>query len=281
MQQILSRRKFLAGAAAAVGATVAAGTAYLTLKDESKEPVVDRVQIPVKNLPSAIEGFTIVVMADFHLYPFTQLELIDRAVAMANALNPNVAVLLGDFVWHEVEAIFDLAPALAGLNAQHGIFTILGNHDIWTDVEVIKTGLDEARLPLLLNQGVSLPVGSSQLYLAGLDDGWSGQPDLPAALDGAPGDAPVVLLFHEPDLANETSLDGRVALQLSGHSHGGQVRPVLGKPLITPYLSWEYDMGLYQVNDMWLYTNRGLGTTNVPLRVNCPPEITEITLIRA
>ncbi|GAB4432002.1 MAG: hypothetical protein Kow0031_13290 [Anaerolineae bacterium] len=264
-----------------MGATVAAGTAYFSLQDESNEPVVDRVQIPVKNLPAAIEGFTIAVMADFHLYPFTQLELIDRAVAMANALNPDVAVLLGDFVWHEVEAIFDLAPALAGLNPRHGIFTILGNHDIWTDVEVIKTGLAEARLPLLVNQGLSLPVGGSQLYLAGLDDGWSGQPDLPAALDGAPADAPVVLLYHEPDLANDTSLDGRVALQLSGHSHGGQVRPLLRKPLITPYLSWDYDMGLYQVNDMWLYVNRGLGTTNVPVRINCPPEITEITLIRA
>lgn len=264
-----------------MGVTVAAGTAYFSLKNEADDPVVDQVQIPVKNLPAAIEGFTIAVLADFHLYPFTQLELVDRAVAMANALKPNLTVLLGDFVWHDVDAIFDLAPALAGLNAQHGVFSILGNHDIWTDVEVVKAGLAEARLPLLVNQGLSLPVGDSLLYLAGLDDGWSGRPDLAAALDGAPADAPVVLLYHEPDLADDTSRDGRVALQLSGHSHGGQVRLVRGKPLITPYLSWEYDMGLYPVNDMWLYVNRGLGTTNVPLRINCPPEITEITLIRA
>ena len=280
MNQI-NRRQFLAASVAAIGATVVAGTAYLNLKDESNDPVVERVQIPVKNLPAAIEGFTIAVMADFHLYPFTQLDLIERAVAMTNDLKPNLTVLLGDFVWHEVEAIFDLAPALAGLDAQHGVFSILGNHDLWTDVEIIKTGLDESRLPLLVNQGLSLPVGDSVLYLAGLDDGWSGAPDLPAALADAPANAPVVLLFHEPDLADDTSLDGRVSLQLSGHSHGGQIRTPWGKPLIKPYLSWKYDYGLYTVNDMWLYTNGGLGVTNVPLRVNCPPEITEVILVSA
>jgi predicted MPP superfamily phosphohydrolase len=138
-------------------------------------------------------------------------------------------------LWHEVEAIFDLAPALANLEAKHGVYSILGNHDLWTEVEVVKTGLAEARLPLLVNEGLSLPVGNGALYLAGLDDGWSGEPDLPAALAGAPPAAPVVLLAHEPDLADDFSLDGRMALQLSGHSHGGQVR-LRNRPLIKPYL---------------------------------------------
>jgi predicted MPP superfamily phosphohydrolase len=276
----LSRRNFLTTSAVAISATVAAGTVYLTGRDESEEPVVERVEIPLANLPPALAGFTIAVLADFHLYPFTRLELIDRAVAMANALNPDLTVLLGDFVWHEVEAIFDLAPTLANLNAKHGVYSILGNHDLWTEVEVVKTGLAEARLPLLVNEGLSLTVGNGTMYLAGLDDGWSGRPDLPAALAAAPAAAPVVLLAHEPDLADDFSLDGRVGLQLSGHSHGGQVR--LGnRALIKPYLSWKYDQGLYNVNGMWLYTNRGVGVTNVPLRVNCAPEITEITLVAA
>ena len=277
----LNRRKFLALSAAAVSSTVAAGVTYLNLNNEVDEPVVDRVQIPLPNLAPALEGFTIAVLADFHLYPFTQLELIQRTVAMTNRLKPDLTVLLGDYVWHEVEAVFDLAPVLAGLDAPHGVFSILGNHDLWTEVEVVKTSLAEARLPLLVNQGLPITVGRAALYLAGLDDGWSGQPDLAATLAESPAGAPVILLAHEPDLADDFSLDGRVSLQLSGHSHGGQIRTRARGALITPYLSWKYDQGLYNVNKMWLYTNRGIGVTNVPVRYNCPPEITEITLVGA
>ena len=277
----LNRRRFLALMSSVLAGGVLASTAWLNFKNEVDELTVERVQIPVKNLAPGLEGFTIALMADFHLYPFTQLDLIQRAVTMTNDLSPDLTVLLGDYVWHEVEAIFDLAPALANLNAKHGVFSILGNHDLWTDVDTITTGLKEAGLPLLVNQGLALPAGDTSLYLAGVDDGWSGKPDLVAALDGAPDGVPVVLLAHEPDLADEFSLDGRVTLQLSGHSHGGQIRIPGNGAIITPYLSWNYDQGLYNVNDMWLYANRGVGVTNVPVRFNCPPEITEITLIRA
>jgi predicted MPP superfamily phosphohydrolase len=177
--------------------------------------------------------------------------------------------------------IFDLMPSLARLNAKHGIFSCLGNHDLWTDVNVVTEAFKQVRMPLLVNQGVPISLGTDTLYLASLDDGWSGKPDLDAAMEEWPEGAPTVLLMHEPDLATQYSLDKRINLQLSGHSHGGQVRfPFVGA-LILPYLSWKFPMGLYDVNGMWLYTNRGLGTTNVPLRVNCSPEITELTLVRA
>jgi predicted MPP superfamily phosphohydrolase len=253
----------------------------LAVNDEADQPVVDRVPIPLKNLKPALEGFTIAVVADFHLYPLTQLELVERAVAMINDLNPDLTVVLGDYVWHEVEAIFDLAPVLAQLNAKHGVFSILGNHDLWTDVDIVSQGLKEVGLPILVNQGIDLAVNGEILYLAGLDDGWSGQPDLNAALENRPNDVPTILLAHEPDLADKFSVDGRLSLQLSGHTHGGQIRvPPLGA-FILPYLGRKYDMGLYNVNDLWLYTNRGIGVTNEPIRFNCPPEITEITLVRA
>ena len=146
---------------------------------------------------------------------------------------------------------------------------------------VITEALTAVGLPPLVNQGVGLPVGRETLWLAGLDDGWSGSPDLVAAVTQRPSRATTVLLMHEPDLADDYSQDTGIALQLSGHSHGGQIRfPGVGA-LVTPYLAWKYDMGLYSVNDMWLYTNRGLGVTNLPVRFNCPPEITEITLVRA
>lgn len=277
----IRRRHFLITGGLALGAGAAVATGYLYRNDEAQNPVVDRVPIPIKNLPDAFEGFTIAVLADFHLYPLTQPEVIQRGVELANSLNPDLTVLLGDYVWHEVEAVFDLAPMLARLNAKQGVYSIIGNHDIWTDLDIVTQGLTESGLPILVNEGFPITRGEDTLFIAALDDGWSGHPDMKAAMANHPADAPVVLLYHEPDLADDTALDGRISLQLSGHSHGGQIRlPGVGA-LITPYLAWKYDQGLYQVNDMWLYTNRGLGVTNAPVRYNCPPEVTEIVLIRA
>jgi hypothetical protein len=232
-------------------------------------------------LAPSLDGFRIVQLTDFHLYPFTKKPLIEESVAIANALNPDLTVLTGDYVWHELEAIYDLAPILAGLNAKHGLYAVMGNHDLWTNVDVIKDAFAESGVPYLINQGITITEGKGSLHLAGLDDGWAGEPDLQAAMEGAPEDAPVVLLLHEPDLADDYSLNPRMSLQLAGHSHGGQVRfPRLGGALILPYLGRKYDFQLFKVNDMWLYTNPGIGVTNEPLRINCPPEITEFTLVR-
>ncbi len=276
-----NRRQFLALTGLAVAGGVVAASSYIALNNEANDPVVERVKIPLKGLSPALDGFTIAVLADFHLYPFTQLELVQKAVAMANALQPDLTVLLGDYVWHELEAIFDLAPVLAGLNARHGVFAAAGNHDYWTDITVISAAMKEVGLPLFVNQGVPITMGAGTLYLAILDDGWSGEPDFQATMAGLTPGATAVLLSHEPDLADKYALDERIGLQLSGHSHGGQVRfPGVGA-LILPYLAWKYDYGLYRVNQTWLYTNRGLGVTNEPVRFNCPPEITEITLVQA
>jgi len=279
--QRISRRSFLKVTGAATFATLGATVAYSLLGNEADSPVVERVQIPIKDLPPALEGFRIAQISDIHYYPFTTMELVNRAVEMANQLRPDLTVLTGDFVWHEVEAIFELMPSLAQLNARFGVYAGLGNHDYWTNVKVITQAITQERLPLLVNHGVPISVGQNTLYLASLDDGWSGKPDLTAAMANYPEDAITVLLMHEPDLAPKYAPDKRIHLQLSGHSHGGQVRFPLYGPWILPYLSWKYPMGLYNVNGMWLYTNRGLGTTNIPLRVNCAPEITELTLVSA
>jgi len=280
----MSRRKFLklGGTAIAAGvASVGATAGWIAWHDESQDLGIERVTIPLHNLPPALEGFTIAQLSDIHLLPLTQPDLVRRAVAMTNSLAPDLTVLTGDYVWHEVESMFELAPIIAGLDAKHGVLSIFGNHDLWTDPEVVRTGLREARIPLLVNEGVTLNVGGAPLHLAGLDDGWSGHPDLDAAMANAPANATTILLVHEPDLADDYALDPRIGLQLSGHSHGGQIRlPIIGPPVL-PYLSWKYDMGLYRVGEMWLYTNRGIGVTNEPYRYNCRPEITEIALVRA
>ena len=276
-----NRRSFLKFSAASLLAGLGTTLSLMWLNNEYQDPVVERVQIPIPQLASDLEGFRIVQISDIHLIPLTTIELVDQAVAMANQLKPDLTVLTGDYVWHEVEAIHDLTPSLARLNARFGVFACLGNHDIWTDVRVVTHAFQDERIPLLVNEGISFTVGNNHLYLASLDDGWSGNPNLDAAMENWTKDTPTILLMHEPDLADEYSLDPRITLQLSGHSHGGQVRFPLVGAIITPYLSWKYPMGLYNVNGMWLYTNRGLGTTNIPLRVNCAPEITEITLTRA
>ncbi len=276
-----TRRQFLKLGSAAVAAGVVLSSTSLVLANEVGELSIERIELPIRGLPPAFEGFTIVHLTDIHLLPYTRPAFIREVAATANALNPDLILLTGDYVWHDVRAMDELAPIMATLNARAGVFGVLGNHDYWLDVEAVREGFRQARVPLLVNQHLVLARGRQHLVLVGLDDGWAGHPDLVTALDGAPANAPILLMLHEPDLADVYAAQANFALQMAGHSHGGQVR-IPGKgALVLPYLGSKYDMGLYRVGDMWLYTNRGLGEIAIPLRINCPPELTLFTLIRA
>lgn len=278
---MISRRRFLqliaAGGvgAGALGGTWAYGRAYET---EWWELV--RVRIPLADLPDSLEGFRILLLSDFHLYPHTRIEYIREVVAAADALKPDLAVFTGDFVQRRVDSIHDLAPALASINARHGSFCVIGNHDIWKGREIVEEALRREGMQVMVNTGVSLQHDGAPLYLAGVDDLWSGQPHLPSAMAAWKGERTVVLLSHEGDPADNYSRDARVQLQLSGHSHGGQVRvPGFRSPFLPPY-GRKFDMGLFRVRDMQLYVNRGLGVT-VPIRLFCRPEVTLVELARA
>jgi predicted MPP superfamily phosphohydrolase len=275
----LTRRDFLKLTGTALAAGFVTTSGIVGIANQAYEPVIRRVAIPVKDLKPALEGFRIVQMTDFHMYPYTTKGLVRKSVTLANSLSPDLTVLTGDFVWRIREGAEDVAVLLSGLNARFGVYSVLGNHDIWLDVDLVLQAFARHRLPMLVNQGIPITVGKASLYLAGLDDGWSGHPDLKTAMDGAQTSAPVILLYHEPDLADQVSLDPRLTLQLAGHTHGGQVRLPLRGPIILPYLGRKYDYGLYRVNDMWLYTNAGIGMISVPYRFNCPPEVTEFTLV--
>jgi predicted MPP superfamily phosphohydrolase len=274
----ISRRGFLkvGGITIASLLTIAGG---LSLMDESHDPVVERISIPIKGLHPALEGFTIVQLSDIHLLPYTQRSLVRKAVEMVNQLQADLVVMTGDFVYRVKRAAQELAPILAELKARYGVYSVMGNHDYWLDYDAFMAAFTENNLILLINQGVSITVGEGVLYLAGMDDVWSGQPDLDLTLEDAPDGAPVVLLVHEPDTADQISRDPRVSLQLSGHTHGGQVIVPGKPPFFHPYLGEKYWSGLYRINNMWLYTNRGLGNTSVPLRINCPPELSQLVLI--
>lgn len=253
---------------------------YLILKNELNNPVVERINIPIRNLAPSLAGFCIVQISDIHMWPIVNIHLVRKSVKIINTLQPDLIVITGDFVTRFIRAIYPLAPELGKLQAHHGVFASLGNHDLWVNAEVITHALKTCGVGVLINQGVPIYANGALIWLAGIDDAIAGNPDLNTALNGIPADCPVVLLGHEPDPADEVSLDGRVDLMLTGHSHGGQIRlPLIGSPF-KAHQAQKYDRGLYNVKDMWLYVNRGLGViTSVPLRLNCPPEISAFTLI--
>ncbi len=276
-----NRRDFLK----ALGLFTAGGLVFtmglLAVKDESEQPVVDVVEVPIKDLPAAFDGFTIAQLSDIHLYPYTQAETVQRAVELANQFQPDLVALTGDYVWQDLDAIYDLTAIFSNLKATYGVVASMGNHDIWLDAATIKSAFAEAGLPMLINQGFPIQKSGTEIFIAGLDDGWSGQPDLNRALADAKENIPVILLFHEPDLVDQVAVDGRVSLMLSGHTHGGQVRINGKRPPIQPYLGTKYDIGLHQVGSTYLYVNRGIGNISIPLRINCPPEVTRLILRKA
>ena len=253
---------------------------YAILKNELHDPVVERINIPIMSLTPSLAGFRIVQISDIHMWPVINIKLVRKTVKLVNTLQPDLIVITGDFVTRFIGAIYQLAPELGKLRAQYGVFASLGNHDLWVNAEAITHALISSGVRVLINKGVPISVNAEFFWLAGIDDAIAGNPDLNAALYGIPADIPVVLLGHEPDFAKEVSLDGRVDLMLTGHSHGGQIRfPLIGSPF-KAHEAKQYDKGLYDVSGMWLYVNRGIGViTSVPLRLNCPPEITEFILV--
>lgn len=271
----LTRRTFLKYGLPGIAVWLG-GISYSTLV-EPQRLSLERVAAHLPKLPAALDGFRIAVLSDFHLHPFTKIDHIQNAVQLANNLRPDLTVLLGDYVDATVEAIHELAPELARLNARSGVFAVLGNHDHWKGSNVVRSALLHSGIAVLQNSGVALTVGQSELLLAGLESAWAGHPDMNSALRDRRRDVPTVLI-HEPDYADTSAADGRISLQLSGHSHGGHVRLPLIGALELPNWGRRYDHGLYQLRDMLLYTNRGIGLVDIPVRFNCTPEVTEITL---
>jgi predicted MPP superfamily phosphohydrolase len=213
-------------------------------------------------------------ISDLHLSQYTGPELLQEAVNAINALRPDAVLLTGDYVGGDAESAQGLIEPLRGLKAL--AFAVYGNHDYWTDRDIVAGYLYEADVRVLCNEAVQLAEG---LWLAGLDDVWGGRPDLRATLHDVPDGAATLLLVHEPDFFDDVITSGApVSVQLSGHSHGGQVRiPGLGAPML-PYLGKRYPIGLRSVGDRQVYTNRGLGVWPLPYRFNCRPEITLFTL---
>lgn len=285
MARKYNRRDILKmGALAAGGAAAAAAAAYGTLW-EPRHPEVETVEIRLRRLPEAFDGLRIAQISDVHWGPYVGQTLVSSAVERANRLAPHLAVLTGDFVsrplgrFHPAGSQYAVpcAQALRALQAPLGTLAILGNHDHYVSGKNVNAAFEEAGIPVLRNRALPLEQEGARLWIAGVDDALVRKSDLPAALGKIPAGEATILLVHEPDFA-DLAARHPVDLQLSGHSHGGQVRmPGVGA-LILPPMAEKYPMGLYRIGDLQLYTNRGLGTIFVPVRFLCPPEVTLITL---
>lgn len=270
----LSRRAFLRAARNLLTAGVLGTTpaAWYVWRIEPTWLSVERLTLRLPRLPRNWNGMTLAQLSDLHFGPVIRPAHIHAAIDLTLGLQPDLIVVTGDFVssLQNGEAA-EVESALRRLRAPAGVFASLGNHDWWTNAAVVAEAVSRSGVTLLRNEHVAL---SENFYLAGVDDVWEGQADLARALRGLPDEACTVLLAHEPDYADLVAANGRVALQLSGHSHGGQVRLPFSGPIALPYLGRKYPAGWRQIGSLQLYTNRGLGMVSPAVRFNCRPEIT-------
>jgi uncharacterized protein len=284
----MNRRRFLQGSASiAVTGALAVGVDAALV--EPRNVKVDRVDVHLHRLPEAFDGFTIAQLSDFHYDERFSAATIRSAVEIANGLHPNLTVLTGDFVtepalvYHRHISLRKAANAaepcgvlLNKLRAEFGVMSVIGNHDGNTDPDRVKALLRDQGLPVMFDEAKPIERDGKRIWIAGLDDN-PDETDLRPALKGIPGDELVIVLAHEPDVADFIS-KYPVDLQLSGHSHGGQVRLPLIGPAYLPPLGRKYPRGLRRVGPLTLYTNVGIGTMGLPVRLNCPPEVTLLTL---
>lgn len=283
---MLTRREFLyTGAVGLVGVAALGTQGY----SESYDLQLKKIEIPLARLPVAFDGFTIAQLSDFHYEEHFSAVPVRKSVELVNHLQPDLIVFTGDFVTvpmfmperhahhHSANSAFPCAQVLSQMQAGMGKFAVLGNHDVYENRSLVISALHAHHIPVLQNGSIPIERGGARFWLAGIDDALEGAPDLGATIEKIPNNEAIVLLAHEPDFADETALS-RVDLQLSGHSHGGQVWiPGIGAPWL-PSLARKYPRGLYKVGKLIVYTNIGIGTIRAPVRINCVPEVTLITL---
>lgn len=278
----LTRRDFLkllkAGAIDLAALTLG-GLGYTVLVGPG-QVIIETVQLKLPRLSHAFSGLRVVQISDIHMGSWMDLERFGQVADLVLAQKPDLLVITGDFLFghnfNEVSEgdLKDLITVLSPLAAILPSFAVLGNHDYWTNSEAVREMLSACQITELTNTVFTLTRGSEKLHLCGVDDVWEGNVQLENVLSQLADESAAILLAHEPDFADTSSATGRFDLQVSGHSHGGQVViPYYGPPIL-PLLGRKYPSGLYKVGEMFQYTNRGVGTGALPVRFNCPPEIT-------
>ena len=284
----LSRREalghFASGGALVLGGSLGGYSAFFGRHDYAVEELV----VALPGLPASLEGFTLVQLSDIHIGRFVGNWELRAAERLVRDARPDLVVLTGDLVDHEPQ----YAPRLGQLVrrlvplARHGVAAVPGNHDYYSGIDEVLGALHRGGARVLRNEGVVIGDGGGGFALLGVDDLWAGGhgqplpgapgPDLDRAIGMVPPDLGRVLLCHQPELFHHVAAD--IQLQLSGHTHGGQV--TLGYEPAGLVLPHGYVEGLYERHGGKLYVNRGFGTAGPPARLGAAPELTRVILTR-
>lgn len=265
----------------AVGA-LALGLSIFGVHQAMQVPEVRRIELSLQGLPPALDGFRLVQITDLHISRLLNGSWVNEVVRRTNALKPDLIVVTGDLVDGTDDVRHEDVKPLGGLQARHGVVTILGNHEYYFDAVRWKAVFEQLGMRVLVNEHLRVPATGDGLVVAGLADQAALQqgplpgPDIADALQGVPRDAATVLLAHRPANADMHARAG-VDLQLSGHTHGGMIRGF--DALVVAPFNEGFVSGLYAVGDMQLYVSNGTGLWNgFSIRLGVPAEITEFTL---
>ncbi len=271
------RRRFLARVGAATALSVGGGLTTFGMYQALTAPETNEIPIKLPGLPKALEGFTIVQLSDLHIGPVLQERFVDLLVEHANHTKADLVAITGDLVDGSPESLGAFVAKLRGLKSRHGIAFCSGNHDYYSRWERWAKLLPDFGFTVLRNRFVTIGDAGASFDLIGVED-WgmagAGEYDLEAATTGRDPDRPSVLLAHQP--ANLEAVSAKhIGLQLSGHTHGGQLFP---GTLISSLLWQERSTGLSRQGNTLLYTSRGCGFVGPPMRIGAPPEIVKLVL---
>ncbi len=286
MLEKVTRRKFLKNTFRSFLAILGVGIGGYYYANRIEPHLLDINSREIRHplIPKSFEGIKIVQFSDTHVGFQYTLHQLEKLIKKINVLQPDIIFFTGDLMDepNKFQEINQLVPLLKQLHAPLGKYCVFGNHDHGGyGSDLYRNIMETAHFTVLLNE--SRPINQkdgSSIYLLGIDDAMLGRPNLNAALKNIPNNKFKLLLSHAPDLA-DTASQHQIHWQLSGHSHGGQVKiPFIGA-LVTPPFARIYTEGLYTIgenNPLSLYVNRGIGTTRLPFRFMARPEITEFIL---
>jgi uncharacterized protein len=239
---------------------------------------VTNIDVNLPKLDRAFNGYRIVQITDLHAGAGIDRPQLEKVIEAVNAQNPDLVVITGDHISRIPRQHLELLDTLTKLHPRDLTISILGNHDVFNDPAPVRTAIQQAGITLLENTVYTIKRDSATLHIAGVGDVFAQQANLDQVLAQLPPTGAAIMLAHEPDFADETAATGRFGLQLSGHSHGGQIRiPFYGGYL--PEYARKYPLGRYQVGNMTQYTSRGIGMIKVYARFNCRPEISVFNLV--
>ncbi|MBA2733916.1 MAG: metallophosphoesterase [Acidobacteria bacterium] len=281
IQKNRKKRVFLIAAAAL--ALILVLTGIWTLFIEPNRLVVKEEAIELANWPSSFGNLKIAVLSDLHVgSPFIDAEKVHYIVSQVNQAQPDLIVLLGDFMIQGVVGGTQVEPEsiaenLKGLRARHGVFAVLGNHDWWYDGPRVQRSLESVGIRVLENDVARIERDGQSIWLAGLTDAWTNRTDIEGTLQKVTDENPVIVLTHNPDLF--VLIPSRVILTLAGHTHGGQVNfPFFGRLKVPSEYGQRYAIGHIIENNHHLFVTSGIGTSIIPVRFRVPPEIVILTL---